>query len=152
MLVAAMVVLVIGALCILVKGHANMINRRKKRIMRAAERKKSLRKKKMEEALIQMEIKNEDKQKPKDSAVKAISKSNPQTHRLPKPKSKKDFIIDIIDSALDGDVGDDVEFVSTESIDRVSGEQRRSRRSSAESLTLSLVFDSETDKPVFRRM
>ena len=147
-----MVVLVIGALCILVKGHANMINRRKKRIMRAAERKKSLRKKKMEEALIQMEIKNEEKQKPKDSAVKAISKSNPQTHRLPKPKSKKDFIIDIIDSALDGDVGDDIEFVSTESIDRVSGEQRRSRRSSAESLTLSLVFDSETDKPVFRRM
>ena len=106
----------------------------------------------MEEALIQMEIKNEDKQKPKDSAVKAISKSNPQTHRLPKPKSKKDFIIDIIDSALDGDVGDDIEFVSTESIDRVSGEQRRSQRSSAESLTLSLVFDSETDKPVFRRM
>ena len=150
-----MVVVVIGSLCLLVKGHANMINRRKKRIMRAAEKRKSLRKKKAEE-LIQRELKAaEEKQKPKEGPIRAISKSNPQTHRLQKPKSKKDFIIDIIDSALDGDVigGDDVELVgSSESIDRISDEQRRSRRSSGESLTLSLVFDNETERPVFRRM
>ena len=148
-----MVVVIVGSLCLLVKGHANMINRRKKRIIRAAERRKSLRKKKAEE-LIQKELKAaEEKQKPKDEPKKAISKSNPQSHRLPKPKSKKDFIIDIIDSALDGDIGDDVELgSSSESIDRISDEQRRSRRSSVESLTLSLVFDNETDRPVFRRM
>jgi len=158
--VALMVVIVIGALCILAKCNANMLSRRKRRKIRAAERRKSVRKAK-QEAAAKAEVTNEKVETTKSKEpVRAISKSNPQTHRLPnpKPKSKKDFIIDIIDSALTGDNndtlivnGDDVNYSSSESIDRWSHEQRL-RRSSATSVTLSLVFDTEADKPVFRRL
>lgn len=98
--------------------------------------------------------------------VRAISKSNPQPHRArspvkPQPRSRKDFIIDIIDSALGGEAGDAGEAggdlvnglgsrpPSSESIDRAD---TRPRRASSGSVTLSLVFDMEADKPVFRRL
>ena len=48
--VALMVVIVIGALCILAKCNANMLSRRKRRKIRAAERRKNVRKAKQEAA------------------------------------------------------------------------------------------------------
>ena len=82
----------------------------------------------------------------------AISKSNPQHHET-KQKTKKDLIIDIIDSALDGDICDSefLNYSSSESIDRFEDDQML-RRASANSLTLSLVFDTKTNLPIFRRL
>ena len=48
--VALMIVIVIGSLCILAKCNANMLSRRKRRKIRAAERRKSMRKAKLEAA------------------------------------------------------------------------------------------------------
>ena len=160
--VALMVVMIAGSLCLLVKCNANMLNRRKKKKVRAAERRKSMKKAKQEAAAAaaKLEIEKEknkaEKAKAKAESVRAISKSNPQQHRIEqkKPKSKKDFIIDIIDSALDGDMDANdnlLKYSSSESIDGVGGLSRL-RRASDTSVTLSLVFDAETDKPVFRRL
>ena len=159
-----MVVLLIGSLCCLAKCNANMLSNRKRRKMRAEERRKKRKEAREAKAAAaklensQEEKKKEDTTKPKiKEGTKAISKSNPQTHRLekPKPKSRKDFIIDIIDSALGGDSdlvnGLDELRASEESIDS-SGLEQRPRRESDASVTLSLVFDIENEKPVFRRL
>ena len=83
----------------------------------------------------------------------AISKTNPQHQPEQKPKSKKDLIIDIIDSALEADNCDNefLEFSSSESIDRCEDDLML-RRASQTSLTLSLVFDTKTNLPIFRRL
>ena len=166
MSVAMMVVLLIGSLCCLAKCNANMLSNRKRRKMRVEERRKKRKEAreakaaaaKLENSQEEKEKKVEDTPKPKvKEGTKAISKSNPQTHRLekPKPKSRKDFIIDIIDSALGGDCdlvnGLDELRASEESIDS-SGLEQRPRRESDASVTLSLVFDIENEKPVFRRL
>ena len=166
MSVAMMVVLLIGSLCCLAKCNANMLSNRKRRKMRAEERRKKRKEAreakaaaaKLENSQEEKKKKEEDPPKPKvKEGTKAISKSNPQTHRLekPKPKSRKDFIIDIIDSALGGDCdlvnGLDELRASEESIDS-SGLEQRPRRESDASVTLSLVFDIENEKPVFRRL
>ena len=160
MSVSMMVVIIIGSLCCLAKCNANMLNRRKRRKVRAAERRKSLKKKKQEEAAeaaLKMENEKDKAEKAKEP-IKAISKSNPQPHRVPKPKpkSRKDFIIEIIDSALGGDNSDivnghdDLKYSSSDSIDEVFSYNQRQRRSSDASVALSLIFDTEADKPVFR--
>ena len=161
-----MVVLLIGSLCCLAKCNANMLSNRKRRKMRAEERRKKRKEAreakaaaaKLENSQEEKKKKEEDPPKPKvKEGTKAISKSNPQTHRLekPKPKSRKDFIIDIIDSALGGESdlvnGLDELRASEESIDS-SGLEQRPRRESDASVTLSLVFDIENEKPVFRRL
>ena len=162
MSVAMMVVMLIGSLCCLAKCNANMLSNRKKKKMRAIEnRKKRKAAREAKAAAIKIEITAEKKEEepPKGKeGVKAISKSNPQPHRveIPKPKSRKDFIIDIIDAALGGDSDfvnglDGVRSASEESIDSCGLEQRP-RRGSEDSVTLSLVFDMENEKPVFRRL
>ena len=117
-----------------------------------------MRKQKQEEAAAAaLRVENEKAKAEKaKEPVKAISKSNPQAHRVPKPKpkSRKDFIIEIIDNALGGDNSDmvnghdDLKYSSCESIDEVFNQ--RQRRSSDASVALSLIFDTEADKPVFR--
>ena len=167
MSVAMMVVLLIGSLCCLAKCNANMLSNRKRRKMRAEERRKKRKEaREAKAAAAKLENSQEEKKKKEEEdppkpkvkeGTKAISKSNPQTHRLekPKPKSRKDFIIDIIDSALGGDCdlvnGLDELRASEESIDS-SGLEQRPRRESDASVTLSLVFDIENEKPVFRRL
>ena len=164
MSVAMMVVLLIGSLCCLAKCNANMLSNRKRRKIRAEERRKK-RKEAREAKAAAIKLENSQEEEKKDppkprvkEGAKAISKSNPQTHRLekPKPKSRKDFIIDIIDSALGGDSDlvnglDGLRAASEESIDG-SGGEHRPRRGSDASVTLSLVFDIENEKPVFRRL
>merc|ERR1712172_74422 len=113
MSVAMMVVLLIGSLCCLAKCNANMLSNRKRRKMRAEERRKKRKEaREAKAAAAKLENSQDEKKKVEDTpkpkvkeGTKAISKSNPQTHRIekPKPKSRKDFIIDIIDSALGGD-------------------------------------------------
>ena len=165
MSVAMMVVLLIGSLCCLAKCNSNMLSNRKRRKMRAEERRKKRKEdREAKAAAAKLENSQEEKKKGEDppkpkvkEGTKAISKSNPQTHRLekPKPKSRKDFIIDIIDSALGGDSdlvnGLDELRASAESIES-SGLEQRPRRESDASVTLSLVFDIENEKPVFRRL
>jgi len=162
MSVAVMVVLVIGSLCCLAKCNANMLTKRRKRKLRAAERRRSRKEKKMSEVKVEAAPAPATETRPRE-VVRAISKSNPQPHRArspvkPQPRSRKDFIIDIIDSALGGEAGeaggDLVNGLgsrppSSESIDRAD---TRPRRASSGSVTLSLVFDMEADKPVFRRL
>lgn len=168
MSVAMMVVLLVGSLCCLAKCNANMLSNRKRRKMRAEERRKKRKEaREAKAAAVRLENtqekkKEEEPPKPRvKEGAKAISKSNPQTHRLekPKPKSRKDFIIDIIDSALGGDSDlvngvDGLRAASEESIDRSGLEhlEQGQRRGSDASVTLSLVFDIENEKPVFRRL
>merc|ERR1719245_1010744 len=84
-------------------------------------------------------------------AISAASKERENT--VTKKQTKKDFIINMIDSALDPSSGEfegDTENIncSLESIDR-AGEEQILRRASGVSVALSLVFDRESDRPVF---
>jgi len=152
MLVAMLVVILVAALCCVAKCNFSLINNRRKRKMRIAQRRKS--------AKASANV-TEEKQtatavaenKKAEKKVMAISKSNPQNKQETKPKSKKDLIIEIIDSALEADNCDDefLEFSSSESIDRCQDDQIL-RRASQTSLTLSLVFDTKTNLPIFRRL
>jgi len=156
MLVAMLVVIIVAALCCMAKCNFSLISKRRKRKMRIAQRKKSVK-----QAAAQSSVTLKDEKvavsqaaetKKKEKKVMAISKSNPQHHET-KQKTKKDLIIDIIDSALDGDICDTefLNYSSSESIDRFEDDQML-RRASANSLTLSLVFDTKTNLPIFRRL
>ena len=146
-----MIVIIVAALCCMAKCNFSLMTKRRKRKLRIAERKKSMKARANQPAVTETvsrkaEVKKEEKK------VMAISKSNPQTNNQIKPKSKNDLIIDIIDSALGGDVSDTefLNYSSSESIDRCEEEQVR--RASCASLTLSLVFDTKTNLPIFRRL
>ena len=137
--VAGLVVLIIFALCMMARCRLSMFTRRRKKILRA--KKKS--------------VKKDDKPKvPEVKKVMAISASNKEQEKtVTKKQTKKDFIINMIDSALGPATGEfeaDTENIncSLESIDR-AGEEQMLRRASGVSLALSLVFDKESDRPVF---
>ena len=166
MLGALLVVIVVSALCCIAKCNFSFLSRQRKRKLRAMERRKrakasaqaaqagetatvTVRDEKRPEVPPPVDIKKAEKK------VMAISNANPQGKpEETKPKSKKDLIIDIIDSALEGDICDNdfLTYSSSESIDRPSEEDQMLRRNSSNSLTLSLVFDTKTDRPVFRRL
>ena len=136
---AGLVVLIIFALCMMARCRLSMFTRRRKKILRA--KKKS--------------VKKDDKPKvPEVKKVMAISASNKEQEKtVTKKQTKKDFIINMIDSALGPATGEfeaDTENIncSLESIDR-AGEEQMLRRASGVSLALSLVFDKESDRPVF---
>ena len=163
MLGALLVVIIVSALCCIAKCNFSFISRQRKRKLRAIERRKrakasgqagppstvTVTDEKKPEAPPVLNIKKEEKK------VMAISKANPQGKPVEtKPKSRKDLIIDIIDSALEGDICDTdfLTYSNSESIDRPSEEDQMWRRNSSNSLTLSLVFDTKTDRPIFRRL
>lgn len=162
MLGALLVVIIVSALCCIAKCNFSFLSRRRKRKMRAMERRK--RAKASAQAGQETTVTVKDEKKPEappvdkkkaDKKVMAISKANPQGKpEETKPKSKRDLIIDIIDSALEGDICDNdfLTYSSTESIDRPSEEDQMWRRNSSNSLTLSLVYDTKTDRPIFRRL
>ena len=160
MLGALLVVIIVAALCCIAKCNFSFLRRQRKRKMRASERRRNARAQAAQSTVsVTAEKKSVGESPPANNKtaekkVMAISKSNPQ-HRQEdtKQKSKKDLIIDIIDSALEGDIceGDMSRYSSSESIDRFD-EERVLRRASCNSVTLSLVFDTETDRPVFRRL
>jgi len=136
--VAGLVVIIIFALCMMARCRLSMFTRRRKKIMKA--KKKSIAdKEKKDKAAKPSEVK-------KVMAISATSKEQEKVKKL----TKKDFIIDMIDSALDPCSGEDTEDIncSLESIDR-AGEEQMLRRASGVSVTLSLVFDKESDRPVF---
>ena len=89
--------------------------------------------------------------------VRAISATNKQQVTVvpaekPPPRNPRDAIIDIIDSVLEpGEAGAEFNYsgYSSESIDRLGEEDRRP---SAGSVTLSLVFDMQRERPVFRKI
>jgi len=140
--VAGLVVIIIFALCMMARCRLSMFTRRRKKILKA--KKKSIVKEKKDKAEKPSEVKK----------VMAISATNKEQDKASDKKlTKKDFIIDMIDSALDpcsGDFECDTEDIncSLESIDR-AGEEQMLRRASGVSVTLSLVFDKEIDRPVF---
>jgi len=141
--VAGLVVIIIFALCMMARCRLSMFTRRRKKIMKA--KKKS----------VIVKEKKDKAEKPSEvQKVMAISATNKeQTKASAKKLTKKDFIIDMIDSALDpcsGEFECDTEDIncSLESIDR-AGEEQMLRRASGVSVTLSLVFDKESDRPVF---
>ena len=165
MLGALLVVIVVSALCCIAKCNFSFLSRRRKRKIRAMERRK--RAKASAQAGQETSVTVKDEKKPEahphplvdkkkaEKKVMAISKANPQGKpEETKPKSKRDLIIDIIDSALEGDICDNdfLTYSSTESIDRPSEEGQMLRRNSSNSLTLSLVYDTKTDRPIFRRL
>ena len=157
MLGALLVVIVVSALCCIAKCNFSFLSRRRKRKLRAIERRKRAR-----AGAATVTVTDEKKPeapavdtKKGEKKVMAISKANPQGKpEETKPKSRKDLIIDIIDSALEGDICDNdfLNYSSSESIDRPSEEDQMLRRNSSNSLTLSLVFDTKTDRPIFRRL
>ena len=163
MLGALLVVIVVSALCCIAKCNFSFLSRRRKRKLRAIERRKRARAS-GQAAPAPATVTVTDEKKPEappavtksaEKKVMAISKSNPQGKpEEKKPKSRKDLIIDIIDSALEGDICDNdfLNYSSSESIDRPSEEDQMLRRNSSNSLTLSLVFDTKTDRPIFRRL
>ena len=141
--VAGLVVLIIFALFMMARCRLSMFTRRRKKILRA--KKKSV------------IVKEKKDDKPKATEVKkvmAISAASKELEKtVTKKQTKKDFIINMIDSALDPATGEfeaDTENIncSLESIDRV-GEEQMLRRASGVSLALSLVFEKESDRPVF---
>ena len=162
MLGALLVVIVVSALCCIAKCNFSFLSRRRKRKIRAMERRK--RAKASAQAGQETSVTVKDEKKPEappvdkkkaEKKVMAISKANPKgIPEETKPKSKRDLIIDIIDSALEGDICDNdfLTYSSTESIDRPSEEGQMLRRNSSNSLTLSLVYDTKTDRPIFRRL
>ena len=165
MLGALLVVIIVSALCLIAKCNFSFISRRRKRKLRAIERRKRAKASAQAHAQAQattVTVKDEKKPeappgdpKKAERKVMAISKANPQGKpEETKPKSRKDLIIDIIDSALEGDICDTefLNYSSSESIDRPSEEANMLRRNSSNSLTLSLVYDTNTDRPVFRRL
>eukprot|EP00091_Calanus_sinicus_P015391 TRINITY_DN3358_c0_g1_i1.p1 TRINITY_DN3358_c0_g1~~TRINITY_DN3358_c0_g1_i1.p1 ORF type:complete len:197 (-),score=78.51 TRINITY_DN3358_c0_g1_i1:115-705(-) len=140
--VAGLVVFIIFALFMMARCRLSMFTRRRKKILRT---KKSV------------IVKEKKDDKPKVAEVKkvmAISASNKdQVKTVTKEQTKKDLIINMIDSALDSARGEfeaDTENIncSCESIDH-TGEEQMLRRASGVSLALSLVFDKESDRPVF---
>lgn len=163
MLGALLVVIIVSALACIAKCNFSFLSRRRKRKMRAIERRRRAKASAQAQAqATTVTVKDEKKPeapagdtKKTDRKVMAISKANPQGKpEETKHKSKKDLIIDIIDSALEGDICDNefLTFSSSESIDRPSEEDQMVRRNSSNSLTLSLVYDTQTDRPVFRRL
>merc|ERR1719219_2212646 len=155
MLGALLVVIIVSALCCIAKCNFSFLSRQRKRKLRAIERRKRAR-----AGAATVTVTDEEKKpeappadtKKAEKKVMAISKANPQGKpEETKPKSRKDLIIDIIDSALEGDICDSdfLTYSSSESIDRPSEEGQMLRRNSSNSLTLSLVFDTKTDRPVF---
>ena len=86
--------------------------------------------------------------------VMAISAASKEKEKVAsKKRSRKDIIIEMIDTALDEDdenFEESFEHIdgSTESIDHIRDDQIL-RRASEVSVTLSLVFDKESDRPVF---
>lgn len=163
MLGALLVVIIVSALCLIAKCNFSFISRRRKRKLRAIERRKRAKASAQAQAqATTVTVKDEKKPeappsdpKKAERKVMAISKANPQGKpEETKPKSRKDLIIDIIDSALEGDICDTefLNYSSSESIDRPSEEANMLRRNSSNSLTLSLVYDTNTDRPVFRRL
>ena len=163
MLGALLVVIIVSALCLIAKCNFSFISRRRKRKLRAIERRKRAKASAQAQAqATTVTVKDEKKPeappgdpKKAERKVMAISKANPQGKpEETKPKSRKDLIIDIIDSALEGDICDTefLNYSSSESIDRPSEEANMLRRHSSNSLTLSLVYDTNTDRPVFRRL
>jgi len=141
--VAGLVVIIIFALCMMARCRLSMFTRRRKKILKA--KKKSI---------IVKEKKGKAEKPSEVKKVMAISATNKEQDKASDKKlTKKDFIIDMIDSALDpcsGDFECDTEDIncSLESIDR-AGEEQMLRRASGVSVTLSLVFDKEIDRPVF---
>ena len=165
MLGALLVVIIVSALCLIAKCNFSFLSRRRKRKIRAMERRKRAKASAQAQAGQETTVTVKDEKKPEappvdqkkaDKKVMAISKANPQGKpEETKPKSKRDLIIDIIDSALEGDICDNdfLTYSSTESIDRAySEEDQMLRRNSSASLTLSLVYDTKTDRPIFRRL
>ena len=141
--VAGLVVFVIFALCMMARCRLSMFTRRRKKILRA--KKKS----------IIIKEKKGDKANPNEvKKVMALSATNKEMEKIiNKKQTKKDFIINMIDSALgpaSGEFEADTENIncSLESIDR-AGEEHMLRRASGVSVALSLVFDKESDRPVF---
>jgi len=163
MLGAVLVVIIVSALCCIAKCNFSFLSRRRKRKMRIMERRKRAKASAQagQESTTTVTVKDEKKpeappvdKKKAEKKVMAISKANPKgIPEETKPKSKRDLIIDIIDSALEGDICDNdfLTYSSSESIDRPSEEDQMLRRNSSNSLTLSLVYDTKTDRPVFRR-
>jgi len=141
--VAGLVVIIIFALCMMARCRLSMFTRRRKKILKA--KKKSI---------IVKEKKGKAEKPSEVKKVMAISATNKEQDKASDKKlTKKDFIIDMIDPALDpcsGDFECDTEDIncSLESIDR-AGEEQMLRRASGVSVTLSLVFDKEIDRPVF---
>jgi len=154
MAVAGLVMLIILALCLMARCRLSMFTRKRKRILK----KKSVKEVKDikgDAAVVKSDKPPAKKEVKEVKRVMAISKTNRQNIQtvVEKKKSKKDFIIEMIDSVLDpaaGDHEDETENVkcSLESIDR-AGEEQMLRRASQGSVTLSLVFDMESDRPVF---
>ena len=147
---------IVAALCCMAKCNFSLMNKRRKRKMRIAQRKKSAKAAAQSSANVTDEkqtVTASAESTKKEKKVMAISKTNPQHQPEQKPKSKKDLIIDIIDSALEADNCDNefLEFSSSESIDRCEDDLML-RRASQTSLTLSLVFDTKTNLPIFRRL
>merc|ERR1711915_1072013 len=143
--VAGMVAIIILALCLMARCRLSMFTRRRKKIMRA--KKKSI----IEKA--EAKVKQSDK-KHEVTKVMAISSASKEKEKVAsKKRSRKDIIIEMIDTALDEDdenFEESFEQVdgSTESIDHIRDDQIL-RRASEVSVTLSLVFDKESDRPVF---
>ena len=151
--VAGLVVLIIISLFFVARCRLSMFTRKRKRINRP-------KKKSVVEVKEQERVKEEVKAKEEAPKVMAISAASKEREKLAeksaKKKTKKDFIIEMIDSALDP-VDDktglyDGHFdYSLESIDQISDCYNKGRRNSAVSVSLSLVFDKESDRPVFVR-
>merc|ERR1711915_738068 len=143
--VAGMVVIIVLALCLMARCRLSMFTHKRKKIMRT--KKKSVIEKAETKA-------KESAKKPEVTKVMAISAASKEREKAAaKKRTKKDFIIDMIDSALDPDFND-VETSerylssSVDSIDHAGNEQIL-RRVSEVSVALSLVFDKESDRPVF---
>eukprot|EP00092_Neocalanus_flemingeri_P049177 GFUD01056428.1.p1 GENE.GFUD01056428.1~~GFUD01056428.1.p1 ORF type:complete len:206 (-),score=84.28 GFUD01056428.1:840-1457(-) len=148
MAVAGLVVFLIFSLCMMARCRLSMFTRRrKKKLGRSLKEKKAASEKAASEKAAKASDKKEVK---KVMAISATSKQHDAEIKdiEKKKKTKKDFILDMIDSVLDP--ASDTEHIncSLESIDR-AGEEHWLRRASDVSLALSLVFDRESDRPVF---
>jgi len=145
--VAGLVVLIIVALCMMARCRLSLFTRKRKKIL-GKERKKSVKVQNEKSGASEKAGKATDKKEVKK--VMAISATSKQRDKeVAKKQTKKDFIIDMIDSVLDpaSEVTETMKC-SLESIDR-AGEEHMLRRASDVSLALSLVYDRESDRPVF---
>ena len=153
MSVAGLVVLIIFALCMMARCRLSMFTRKRKRKLGKKKSVKETKDDKNDKAT-KSDKTGDKKEVKKVMAISATSKQQEQEQAkaILKKKSKKDFILDMIDSVLDPASGVEADTenmkCSLESIDQ-AGEEQTLRRASDVSLALSLVFDREKDRPVF---
>ena len=149
MSVAGLVVLIIFALCMMARCRLSMFTRKRKRKLGKKKSVKETKDGKNDKAT-KGDKTGDKKEVKKVMAISATSKQQEQEQAkaILKKKSKKDFILDMIDSVLDPASDTENMKCSLESIDQ-AGEEQMLRRASDVSLALSLVFDREKDRPVF---